>query len=170
MSRPPASTETLKLKPSRTKWLLLAATFAALAAGMSALYFYSKSPKDDESLLLVGGLVAFFSAGAVLSIMNLLPGRAYLLLAPGEFAYRTLFKSRGYRWSEVEQFSAFAFRQTSMVVFTLSREGKVRFSESGFRKLNKAVSGGDDALPDTYGMSADELAELMNQWKSKSIR
>ncbi len=169
MSSPPVPAETLTLKPSPTKWLLLAATFAALALGMSALFFYSESPKNGESLLVVGSLVVFFAAGAVLSIMNLLPGRAYLLLAPGEFAYRTLFKSRSYRWSEVEQFSPFAFRQTSMVVFTLSREGKLRFSESGFRKFNKAISGGDDSIPDTYGMSADKLAELMNQWKGKSI-
>jgi hypothetical protein len=143
-------------------------TFVALAVGMAALYFYSEAPKDRESLLVVGSLVVFFAAGAVLSIMNLLPGRAYLLLTPGEFAYRTLFKSRTYRWSEVEGFEAFAFRETSRVVFTLSREGKLRFSESGFRKFNKAVGGGDDSLPDTYGMSADKLAELMNQWKEKS--
>jgi hypothetical protein len=169
MATPPAPNETLTLKPSPTKWLLLAVTFLALAVGMAALYAYSESPKDGESLIVVGSLVVFFAAGAVLSIMNLLPGRAYLLLASGEFAYRTLFKSRSYRWSEVEQFSSFAFRQSSMVVFTLSQEGKLRFSENGFRKFNKAISGGDDSLPDTYGMSADKLAELMNQRKEKSI-
>jgi hypothetical protein len=32
------------------------------------------------------------------------------------------------------------------------------------RKISRSMVGVDGALPDTYGMSADELAELMNNW------
>lgn len=36
------------------------------------------------------------------------------------------------------------------------------------RKLNKAVSGVDESLPDTYGMSAESLADLMAQWRNRT--
>jgi hypothetical protein len=169
MILPAAARETRKLKPSPTKWITLSVIFAALAAGMTALFVYSESPKDNDGFLVVGSLVLFFAAGAVLSLMNLLPDRAYLLLAPEGFTFRALFKSRSYRWGEIERFDTFSHRGANMVVFTLSREGMLRLTESGFGKFNKAISSGDDSLPDTYGMSADKLAELMNQWKEKFI-
>ena len=80
--------ETLKLKPSPTKWIMLSVTFAALAVGMGALYVYSEAPKDNESLWVVGSLVLFFVAGSILSLLNLQPDRSYLLLAPDGFTFR----------------------------------------------------------------------------------
>jgi hypothetical protein len=168
MDLPAAATETIKLKPSLTKWILLSITFAVLAIGMSALYIYSEAPKDTEGLLVVGSLVLFFIAGAALSMLNLQPGRSCLLLAPDGFTFHALFKSRSYRWSEVERFAVFSHSGANLVVFTLSPEGRVRFTENKFTKFNKALSGGDDSLPDTYGMGAGNLAALMNQWKEKS--
>ena len=162
--------DVLKLKPSPIKWMVVSVTFAALAAGMSALYVYSAAPKTNEGLLVVGSLVLFFVVGVVLSLMNLLPDRAYLELAPDGFIFRSLFKSRSYRWSEVERFEIFSHRGASIVVFTLSPEGRVRLTESSFAKFSKALGGGDDSLPDTYGLGADRLAALMNQWKEKSRR
>jgi len=163
-------TDTLKLKPSRVKWVALMLTFIALAGGMAALYIYSEAPKTHESFMIVGFMVAFFVAGALLCALNLLPGRTYLLLTREGFTVRTLFKTRAYSWREVESFGAFSHRGVTLVVFTLSREGRLRFPESGFGKLNKAVSGGDHGLPDTYGIGADELVQLMNRWKAQSSR
>lgn len=70
------------------------------------MYAYTprRDPPDD-SLLVVGSLVVFFLAGAVLSFMNLLPDRAYLVLTPTGLTLRTLFGSKNFRWEEVEQFS-----------------------------------------------------------------
>jgi hypothetical protein len=36
-------------------------------------------------------------------------------------------------------------------------------------KINRALVGAGSALPDTYGMKAEELAELMNEWRSRAI-
>jgi hypothetical protein len=39
---------------------------------------------------------------------------------------------------------------------------------SGPRRAARAVAGYDGgALPDTYGMKADDLAALMNEWHSR---
>ena len=161
--------QTLKLKPSRRKWILLGALFVGLAVLFPLLYVTSPRPTaDDESLLLVGIFTAFFSTGAVLSVVMLTTDRMYLSLTPSEFTVRNLFNQKTYRWGEVEEFSTFSFRGNNWVVFTLSREGKLRFTESGLRKFNKALGGGDDNLPDTYGMSAEALADLMNQWRNRA--
>lgn len=35
------------------------------------------------------------------------------------------------------------------------------------KKFAKTLSGSEGALPNTYGMPAETLAQLMNEWKSK---
>jgi hypothetical protein len=36
-------------------------------------------------------------------------------------------------------------------------------------KLNAAVAGHAGGLPDTYGLSADELAALMTRWCNRAV-
>jgi len=35
------------------------------------------------------------------------------------------------------------------------------------RGLARFIAGAEGALPDTYGMKADQLANLLNEWKSR---
>lgn len=161
--------QNLKLKPSRVKWMLIGATFVSLAVGL--VFLYASTPAQtppDDSLIVLGGLFALFGAGAVVSVLMLMPNRVYLLLTPHGFAIRTLFKCKDFRWEEVEEFRATSLKGTPWVVFTLSPQGKAHLSKTLLRRINKAVSGGDDNLPDTYGMSGEALAELLNQWKKRS--
>ena len=163
--------QTLNLKRSRRKWILLGALFVGLAVLFPLLYVTSPRPTptaDDATLLLVGIFTVLFGAGAVLSVLMLTTDRMYLFLTPSGFTARNLFNQKTYRWGEVEEFSTFSSRGNNWVVFTLSREGKLRFTESGLRKFNKALGGGDDNLADTYGMSAEALADLMNQWRKRA--
>ncbi len=149
----------------------MGALFILLAAGFALMY--ASTPRQDppdDSLLIVGCLVVFFLAGAILSFLMLSPDRNHLLLAPNGFTVRSMFKSLNFRWEEVEEFHTMSVKGATMVVYSLSPQGKLRFTESAWRKLNKALSGGDESLPDTYGMSADALADLMNQWKNKAVR
>ena len=36
-------------------------------------------------------------------------------------------------------------------------------------RLGRALQGADASLPDNYGMSAEELAALLNQYRSKAL-
>ncbi len=109
------------------------------------------------------GVIPFGSLARSLSSDD----RAYLLLTPTGFTTRTLLASKSFRWAEVEQFGTLSVKGTTRVIFTLTAEGRLRYTESMLRKLNKAMSGGDEALADTYGRSAEALADLMTQWKNK---
>ncbi len=163
--------QTLKLTPSRRKWILLGVVFIALALGFTLMYAYTpKQDPPDDSAAIIGGLVGFFVLGAILSFMMLSPDSNHLLLTPTDFSFRTVLKHRNFRWEEVEEFHTMSVKGTAMVVYSLSPQGRLRFTESVWRKLNKAFSGGEETLPDTYGMSAEALADLMNQWKKKAAR
>jgi len=167
---PSSTDQTLKLTPSRRKWIITGALFILLAAGFALMYATTprRDPPDD-SLLIVGCLVVFFLAGAILSFLMLSPDRNHLLLTAKGFTVRSMLKSQTFRWEEVEEFQTMSVKAATMVVYSLSTQGKLRFTESMWRKLNKALSGGEESLPDTYGMSAEALADLMNQWKKKAV-
>jgi hypothetical protein len=38
-----------------------------------------------------------------------------------------------------------------------------------FDKASRALSGHDSGLPDTYGLSAEDLAQLMIRWRERAI-
>ena len=42
-------------------------------------------------------------------------------------------------------------------------------SSSRLAKMNVAIVGRDAAIPDTYGLSADALAQLMAQWRERAL-
>jgi hypothetical protein len=44
-----------------------------------------------------------------------------------------------------------------------------RTAQGVVAKLNAAVAGYAAGLPDTYGLSADELAALMTSWRSRAL-
>ena len=160
--------QTLKLTPSRRKWILLGVLFILLAAGLALMYAYSprRDPPDD-SLLIVGFMVVFFLVGAIASLLMLSPDRNYLLLTPTGFTVRTLLKRANFRWEEVENFHTRSVKGMTMVVFSRSSQGNLSLTESVWPNLQKAMGGGDEFLPDTYGMGAGALAELMNEWKNR---
>lgn len=150
---------------------MLSAVFLLLAAGFALMYAYApRHNPPDDSVLVIGGMVVFFLAGAGLCILMLSPERSHLLLTPAGFTVRSIFKASHFRWDEVVEFRTLSVKGTTMVVYSLSPQGKLRYTESLWRKLNRAVSGGDESLPDTYGMSADALAQLMNQWRKQAVR
>jgi hypothetical protein len=146
----------LILRPNRLKnalFTLLCAAFAA--AGVLMV-------RSGEAL---GWLeIAFFGTGTVVFCALILPGSAYLRLEPAGFTVCSLFRTQATRWFEVEGFATTRISGRRMVGFNYStfHQGQPRL-----RRLASAMSGYEAALPDTYGMKADSLAELMNQWRSE---
>ena len=106
--------------------------------------------------------VGFFGLGALVSLVMLVPNGFFLRLDAEGFHTRTLFKSQSYRWSDVDGFGVEFIGLNKMVVFNLS---------SGFdrhvlgRKVAAALSGWEAALPDSYCMSPEVLAGLLNEYK-----
>jgi hypothetical protein len=108
-------------------------------------------------------LILLFGILAVLFIAQMLPNSSYLLLKEDGFTLCSLYRKWGLNWSDIEEFRVGVLAETDVVAFnfssTYNRRQKVR-------KITKSMNGFEMALTDTYGMSAEELARLMNNWKA----
>jgi hypothetical protein len=86
------------------------------------------------------------------------PGAAYLRLAPEGFTFCSLFRSHTVRWTDVCEFGAVTIGGNRMVAWNFAPE----YTPPGrVRRISKSLYGYEAALPDTYGLKAQELAELM---------
>ena len=116
----------------------------------------------------VGWFIAtLFGIGALAGAINLLPGSSFLVLDGEGFTVRSLFRQHSYKWTEVETFSVRWVGAIRMVAFDFSSEyaRQVRM-----RKIVSSIIGTEGALPDTYGLSLQNLADKMNAAKEEALR
>ena len=118
--------------------------------------------KGEES----GWLPAcFFGLTAIVGAVSLLPEATTLRLDADGMETTTLFRKTHFRWRDVSDFSVAsllslwpaASRYVCFNLSTLSGPGT---------KLAVAFTGRTSMLPDTYGLSADALALLLNNWRN----
>lgn len=139
----PSHAETLRLTPPPLRTaLLLAASLVWLGFGG---YLLAVSRGVLPFVLALVGLT-----GAIVYGLALIPGGSYLEAGPGGLVISASFRKRALAWSEIEGFAVRQLgRKKKMVRYRLvPRAGQTRVRE--------------ELLPDTYGMSAEELAELLN--------
>lgn len=145
--------DALVLRASRLKWtVVLAASLVFVSAGLLILL---EAPNGRVAGIAV---ILFFGLGAVVAVLQMATGR--LELSPAGFTISGLGRKSTTRWSEVS--SAAAVRPAGagmkMVQITLSDSGHLHAA---------ADVGGRRLLPDTYGMRAEDLAALMNEWHDR---
>jgi hypothetical protein len=146
------------LRPNRLKtfgWLTLCAGFTAGGVWMIL---------SGES---IGWLPAlFFGLGVVVFGVILLPNCAYLRVSQDGFTVCSLFRAHSYRWSDVGPFTVDRIGPNRMVVFNFSDQYRALPLA---RKAASAITGYEGALPDSYGMSLEELACLLNEYRQTKL-
>lgn len=140
------------LRQSRMKWVavLLACTFP-LTSGLTMRH---ESPVTGWSMIVLFGL------GVIVSGVALLPSSGYLRLTPDGFGQRVLFRTSLESWRHIDHFESAA--GSVGVVYEPDYA-----PAANLRKTNRSLLGVDGVLADTYGMKADALAALMNDWLRK---
>ncbi len=143
---------------SRKKWLLLLLIGGLFTAGG----FWMVS--DGAS----GGwfVLAFFACGSVVAATMLLPGAGALTLDGDGFQATTLFRRRRSRWRDVTGFEPVSIPPSTgkLVVYDDSN-----LTGGTMAKLSTAIAGRNAGLPDTYGLSAEDLARLMTLWRDRAL-
>ncbi len=180
----------LTLRPSASKWLrILAIALGFVALGVIFIVtpgtFAGDGGSDALSTLLmtlrlagtatqaVAALgwmtVIFFGAGAAVGIVALLPGASGLTLNRDGFVIVNLYRHRAARWQDV---SAFAVAEVNALFRTQKLVGYDDRTAKGARlaALNVSLSGYNSALPDTYGLSCEDLARLMSLWRERVVK
>ena len=141
------------LVPSRTKWLVMVIGGAGLAGAILL------GAGGDTAAMLIAD---FFALGAGFGAIMLRPGAASLRLDGNGFEITHIFRTQSFRWNEVSDFGVISLAYGGQAV--AFRTGKPRLNR--WKKFNAVLTGGrDERLPDTYGMAAEDLVQLMNSWR-----
>ena len=151
--------DTLVLKPGRAKWLgvfAICVSFVAIAVWLG--------PSEDPMLYYGAG--GFFLVCALVALPQMIGVGASLALDRMGFTCRTLFKSFRREWTDCSSFAPARVGLNTMVAFETRQD---LASHPKMSELNRQVVGAAGALPDTFGLSADELAELMNAFRDRAL-
>ena len=116
-----------------------------------------------DSPVAAWSAIILFGLGGAVSSAALLPGSGYLRLTPHGFEQRFLFATHTQSWNHIDH-----FRTSGSSVGYVSEAGfaGTAFGARGrsLLRTNRSLAGVHGILSDTYGRSATELADLMNDW------
>jgi hypothetical protein len=130
-----------------------------LMLGLAGVNFALGEPAYASFSLVVALLIA------LAFLMRLLPGAYDLHLERDGFMWRSFCRTSRFRWSDVVDFRPIG-RNLSDVGFDLAEGRGIPVSARMFAGL----SGADRHLPpNTYGLSAVQLAALMNAWREDHL-
>jgi len=151
--------EELVLRPSRRKTLLLVVSCSALFA--AGVWRWEQVDTLEALILLLFGL------GSIVFGILLLPGASYLKLTEKGFIVCSLFReTKLVPWRVVSNFRAEPIPPalTDFVVFDSTGHEK-----RGLRRFKRTLAGAKDALPDSYGRTPQDLAELLNARRGAAV-
>ena len=101
--------------------------------------------------------IVFFGIGAVFAALNLLPNSSYLQVTREGFTICSSFRRRFIEWQQVGTFGVSNLGFKKMVGWDATQPA------STVGAANKLLTGHSSALPDTYGLTVEELVDLMNR-------
>ena len=139
---------TLKLTPSNTRTVIL---FAA----MVTWFLLGASRYAAVGGILMFALAAVGLAGAVVYGLMLLPGSSYLEATPERLTISSAFRKRAYNWQEIASFYVDTIMARELVKYRLA----LSTPEAHAR---------EEALPDTYGLPAQELADQLDAFRRRA--
>ncbi|HTT06830.1 MAG TPA: STM3941 family protein [Steroidobacteraceae bacterium] len=149
MSVPLPLPAVLKPRKRRLVWLLVG---CAAFVAMSCFVLRKNEPAGYAGM-------AFFGLGVLVAGVSLLPGSAFLQVTHEGFTYCSLYRRHHTAWHDVKEFRPIIVGTKAMVGWNYNA---VANHHLRLRRVSAAIAGVEAALPDTYGMTASDLATLLN--------
>lgn len=154
----PLSTE-LTLRPARLKWVGI----FLISAGFVAIAIFLGDEMDGFMRWLCGG---FFALCGLVAIPQMIGVGSELRLDAKGFTCVSLFRTWRREWKDCSEFFPVRVGGNMMVGYATSSDEAARPRMSAF---SRGLTGTQSALPDTYGLSADDLADLMNRYRARAL-
>lgn len=148
----------MTLKPDRSRWLfvfLIALCFVATALWLG--------PAKDPLLFWGGG--GFFVLSALIATPLMFGVGSTLVLDRKGFTCRTLFKSFRREWDECTAFYPVSMGFRKFVGFSTEQD---EASHPKLAAANRKMIGATGILPDTFGLSAEDLSDLLNKYRGRA--
>jgi len=140
--------ETLYLAPSRVRWIFVVVMSAIIVGGN----LYVVATQGASALAL---LAAIFTVTGLAAAVQLMPGSSGLWLDRKGFTFRMFWIDRRREWDEVSPVLSSQVGLLQMV---------------GYSRKGDPPNKPREVLPDTYGISANELAFTMNRWRERALK
>lgn len=163
VAAPPALPMTLR--PSVLQWLLL------LLCGLVPLVIrYPWSSQGMANWSWTDWLmIAIVGACLLFALVNLVPGASYLRLESQGMVVRSFYRTHTTPWADIAGFGVMTLPRTDRELVGwnyMPGRGKPSF----LREFDFAAYGLEVALPDTYGMDAEDLAALLQSIRDRATR
>ncbi len=150
------NTKEVTFRPKNIKSMLMALGCLILAYGGILII--------EEECVKGWVITSFFSLCFIVLSVQIIPGSTQLKLNNDGFIMTSLFRSHFTAWSDIKTFRIGKLGPNKTVMFDYVKNHNKH--KSG-KSLAKKLSGSHGALPNTYGMKADELLRILKQWQSE---
>ncbi|WFB36529.1 hypothetical protein P3T73_01985 [Kiritimatiellota bacterium B12222] len=154
--------KSLRLTP--TKWKSVLMLFLSTLLTTGGVFMFLGGEKIG---LLIAG---FFGLCSLIFVVQLFPNASYLVLDDHGFSFTSMFKTSSVSWQEIDSMGVIRFRQNMLVVKKMvgwSYHPTESPPQVG-QKMSEAISGFQAALPETYGMKAEALLDLMLDYQKQT--
>jgi hypothetical protein len=142
---------------------VLAGSLGFVAMGILVLRY---GDGEADEIFWAWAAIAFFALCAVVAAVMLLPGAGSLTLAADGFTMCSLFRKAHTPWRQASDF-AVAQSGDKRMTFVGYEDARA----SGFAaETSRSLIGRNAALPDTYGLTHEELAQLLTRWRERALR
>lgn len=140
--------EELFLPASTVRWIFVAVVSAVIVIVNITVSITTSAPA-------LGLLALIFAVTGTVAGVQLIPGSAGLWLDRKGFTFRMFWVDRRREWNEITPILSSQVGLLQMV---------------GYNRKDDPPNKPREILPDTYRISANELADVMNHWRNTAIR
>jgi hypothetical protein len=105
---------------------------------------------------------SFFALGIPVALIQLLPRSSFLTVDEDGIEFCALFRKCRLKWKDISEFGVYS-RESIGIGNTVGFNYSPSYERlPTMRLLNKTLVGFEAALPDTYGLPAEDLANLLS--------
>ena len=154
----------LVLKAAKGKLLVFSFLSAAFGGVILWMLLHETLPPLKQLILWPGAL--FFLLGAAMLLVRAAKNDTALRLIRDGFETRQVWNGRTIRWQDTSEFTVVSVSRAvpKLIVFD-----DAAVERSGTAGLNRHIVGRNSSLGETYGLTHEALAELLNEWRKRAL-
>ncbi|WP_424239677.1 hypothetical protein [Achromobacter sp.] len=154
----------LELKATKSKLVVFSLLSAVFGGVILWMLLHETLPPLKQLILWPGA--GFFLFSAVMLLVRAAKNDTALRLGRDGFETRQVWNSKTIRWQDTSEFTVTSINRaaTKLIAFD-----NAAVDGQGTAGLNRHIIGRNSSLSETYGLTHEALAELLNAWRARAL-